>query len=193
MRPRSLSSAVLLAAALATLTACGPDRSDQKADAAPSAPATTAQPSATDSADGPSPTASAPATDGAPASSEPGPACTPGLKWDGGKVVTVSGEPSSGGALSAHLTTYVCDPNGGHYQAAEGEVRYRLTAGATGLLAAGDPTKFRTVGRAALLDHITACLRRESVPAPLSCSGDTYQLTLDGQGRVTRMREIWHS
>lgn len=98
----------------------------------------------------------------------------------------------AGGQLAVKEAKFACDPNGGGYAGTGKAGQYRLAAGATAELTTS-ATGHRTVPLATLTEHLTACLKHDQVKAPLACSGDIYELTLNGSGAVSHLREIWHS
>ncbi|MCB5907066.1 hypothetical protein LIU39_06480 [Streptomyces sp. SF28] len=183
MLTRRLLAAAALAAALATLTSCKSD--DTTAAASPRASASS-EPS---KASGPS--ASAPASGDKAVDPEPSSDCTPRKVPAGHRTVRVMGA-SSGGALSVREAEFACDPNGGGYAGTGKAARYQLAAGATAELTTG-ATTFRTVPTAELARHLTACMKHQPVEPPLSCAGDIYELTVNGSGDVSHIREVWHA
>ncbi|MEU9111430.1 hypothetical protein AB0D04_06485 [Streptomyces sp. NPDC048483] len=197
MFTRRLLAAAAVATALVTLTSCkGED--DPKA-ASPEASASSAAPSASHPADpAASPSASAPASsqasppsDPAPGTGEPTFDCTPRKLAKGHRMVQITGAPS-GGALLAKEAKFSCDPNGGGYIGTGKAARFRLASGATAELALNSPIKRRTVTVAQLSEHVTACVREESVKEPFSCSGDNYEITVNSSGEISHLTEVWH-
>ncbi|MFE2228772.1 hypothetical protein [Streptomyces kronopolitis] len=191
MFTRRLLTAAVLAASLATLTSCkGEDTS-----AAPDAHASTASSPASTPTDAPggdpSASASASGQKDLPIDPEPSFDCTPAKLAKGHRMVQVTGAPA-GGVLAVRQAQFACDPNGGGYAGTGKAGRYRLAPGATAELTTG-ATGHRAVSLTALGGHLTACIEHDQVKAPLACSGDIYELTLNGSGAVSHLREIWHS
>lgn len=205
MFTRRLLTAAVLAASLATLTSCkgedtsaAPDASASAASSPASTPTDAPGDTRTDAptgtpGDGPSASASA-STSGQkdlPIDPEPSSDCTPAKPAKGHRMVQVTRAPA-GGVLPFKQAQFACDPNGGGYAGTGKAGQYRLAAGATAELTTS-ATGHRTVSLAALSGHLTACLKHDQVKAPLACSGDIYELTLNGSGAVSHLREIWHS
>ncbi|MFG2222001.1 hypothetical protein [Streptomyces sp. NPDC048644] len=190
MLTRRLLAAAALAAALATLTSCKSDDATASpgasASSAASEPAASSEPS---KASGPS--ASAPESGDKPVDPEPSFDCTPRKIPAGHRMVQVTAA-SSGGALSVREAEFACDPNGGGYAGTGKAAHYQLAAGATVELSAG-ATAYRTVPTAELAGHLTACLKHRPVEPPLSCAGNIYELTVNGSGDVSHVREVWHA
>ncbi|MFF4650180.1 hypothetical protein [Streptomyces sp. NPDC001380] len=207
-RPRLLAAAAL-AAALAALTSCKPGTTGTDASSAAPAPAATAPgaastPEASRSAGAPAadPAASDPATadpaaggsSSAPADlpldPEPSADCEAPKLPAGHRMVQVVGAPAAG-VLRARTARFACDPNGGGFAGAGPAASYRLAPGAAVDLAVG-ATGRRRVTLSALERHVGDCLRHVRPAAPLSCSGDVYELALSPAGAVTAVREVWH-
>jgi hypothetical protein len=198
MSSARLIGAAVLAAGLLTLTSCKADGSSD-----PSSPSPTPTPSASASADAGttapatpagdgSPTAASPSGSDLPVDPEPSFDCGVSSPPAGHTIVQVTAAPSSG-TLRAQSTTFDCDPNGGNYVGTGPARSYRLATGAVAQLNAGS-TDHRTVTLSALSQHISACLQHASVPAPFTCSGNIYDVTVSpSSGEITRISEVWHS
>ncbi|WP_328742032.1 hypothetical protein OG436_12375 [Streptomyces caniferus] len=197
MFTRRLLAAAAVAATLATLTSCkgeDPAASPEGSASAAASPASTPTGAATDGpTDAASPAASASASGqkDLPIDPEPTSDCTPAKLPEGHRMVQVTRAPA-GGQLAVKDAKFACDPNGGGYAGTGKAGQYRLAAGATAELTTS-ATGHRTVPLATLTEHLTACLKHDQVKAPLACSGDIYELTLNGSGAVSHLREIWHS
>ncbi|MFC9233690.1 hypothetical protein ACFTZI_32835 [Streptomyces decoyicus] len=194
MFTRRLLTAAVCAAALATLTSCKGADTDASAEAtASSAPAASSPAAAPSGSPAPSAPASAPASPvkDLPIDPEPTSDCTPGKLAKGHRIVQVMAAPSHG-ALSVREAKFACDPNGGGYAGTGKAARQSLAPGATAELSTG-ATGHRTVTVAELTRHLSTCLRHDQVEPPLACSGDIYEITADGSGAVSHLREIWHS
>ncbi|GAA2311433.1 hypothetical protein OHT20_26410 [Streptomyces caniferus] len=197
MFTRRLLAAAAVAATLATLTSCkgeDPAASPEGSASAAASPASTPTGAATDGpTDAASPAASASASGqkDLPIDPEPTSDCTPAKLPEGHRMVQVIRAPA-GGQLAVKEAKFACDPNGGGYAGTGKAGQYRLAAGATAELTTS-ATGHRTVPLATLTEHLTACLKHDQVKAPLACSGDIYELTLNGSGAVSHLREIWHS
>ncbi|MCM2579288.1 hypothetical protein [Streptomyces meridianus] len=193
MSRRLLLTAASLAAALLTLTACGPDEgSDDAQPATPTAttsPAPTASPS--DPATSAAPTASASDPAGLPAGDE-GPSAADGCAAPslppGNRVLEVTAKPS-GGVVKAQATRYSCGMNGGSYHGAGAVKAYRLAGGA-GFELATDGAKHRKASLAEVSRVIDACV--SSADANY-CRDNIFTVTTDSSGRITRMSQVWHS
>ncbi|MFG2827863.1 hypothetical protein ACGFWI_10420 [Streptomyces sp. NPDC048434] len=188
MFTRRLLAAAAVAAALASLTSCKGEDTDASPEATASSAPAASSPASTPSG---SPAASASPVKDLPIDPEPTSDCTPGKTAKGHRMVQVMAAPAHG-ALSVRDAKFACDPNGGGYAGTGKAARRPLAAGATAELSTG-ATGHRTVTVAELTRHLTACLRHDRVEAPLACSGDIYEITADGSGAVSHLREIWHS
>ncbi|QZY15925.1 hypothetical protein [Streptomyces decoyicus] len=194
MFTRRLLTAAACAAALATLTSCKGADTDASPEATASSAPAASSPAATPSG---SPAPSAPASASAspvkdlPIDPEPTSDCTPGKLAKGPRMMQVMAAPSHG-ALSVREAKFACDPNGGGYAGTGKAARRSLAPGATAELSTG-ATGHRTVTVAELTRHLSACLRHDQVEPPLACSGDIYEVTVNGSGAVSHLREIWHS
>ncbi|WP_328386913.1 hypothetical protein OHS81_25130 [Streptomyces sp. NBC_00400] len=190
MVTRRLLAAAAVAAALATLTSCkGEDvgaSPEATASAAPDASSPAAAPSGS-----PAPSAPASPVKDLPVDPEPSSDCTPATLAEGHRMVQVMGVRPQG-ALSVREAEFSCDPNGGGYAGTGKAARQPLAPGATAELSTG-ATGHRTVPLATLTQHLSACLKHDQVKPPLACSGDIYEITVNGSGAVTHLREIWHS
>ncbi|MFG2527795.1 hypothetical protein [Streptomyces sp. NPDC048516] len=197
MFTRRLLAAAAVAAALATLTSCKGEDADASREATASAASAAPDASSPAAAPSGSPAPSAPASAPAspvkdlPVDPEPSSGCTPGTVAKGHRMVQVMSAPSQG-ALSVRAAEFACDPNGGGYAGTGKAARRPLAPGATAELSTG-ATGHRTVPLATLTRHLTACLKHDQVKPPLACSGDIYEITVNGSGAVSHLREIWHS
>ncbi len=194
MFTRRLLTAAVCAAALATLTSCKGADTDAAPEAtgssAPAATSPTATPSGSPAPSAPASASASPVKD-LPIDPEPTSDCTPGELAKGHRMVQVMAAPSHG-ALSVREAKFACDPNGGGYAGTGKAARQPLAPGATAELSTG-ATGHRTVTVAELTRHLSACLRHDQVEPPLACSGDLYEITVNGSGAVSHLREIWHS
>ncbi|WP_433856238.1 hypothetical protein [Streptomyces kronopolitis] len=199
MFTRRLLTAAVLAASLATLTSCkgedttaAPDAHASAASSPASTPTDAPGDARTDAPTGaPSASASASGQKDLPIDPEPSSDCTAPKVAAGHRMVRVTRAPA-GGVLAVKQAQFACDPNGGGFAGTGKAGRYRLAPGATAELTTS-ATGHRAVSLAALGGHLTACLRHDQVEAPLACSGDIYELALNGSGAVSHLREIWHS
>ncbi|WP_405409959.1 hypothetical protein [Streptomyces decoyicus] len=187
MFTRRLLAAAVCAAALATLTSCKGADTDASA---PSASSPAAPPSGSPASSAAASASASPVKD-LPIDPEPTSDCTPGKLPKGHRMVQVMAAPSHG-ALSVRAAKFACDPNGGGYAGTGKAARQPLAPGATAELSTG-ATGHRTVSVAELTRHLSACLRHDRVEPPLACSGDLYEVTVNGSGAVSHLREIWHS
>ncbi|MFJ8040243.1 hypothetical protein ACIRBX_06980 [Kitasatospora sp. NPDC096147] len=87
---------------------------------------------------------------------------------------------------------FVCDPNDGHYEGAGAEKTYMFATKVKAQISAG-PGNTKVVPVGELWQHIGDCLvDRAQVKEPYSCSGGIYEIALDGTGKITEIREVWH-
>ncbi|MER5861845.1 hypothetical protein [Kitasatospora sp. NPDC002040] len=87
---------------------------------------------------------------------------------------------------------FVCDPNDGHYEGAGAEKTYGFAVKVKAQLSSG-PGTLKTVPLGELFQHVGDCLLQQEVPQPYSCSGGIYDIALDGSGKISDIKEIWHS
>lgn len=87
---------------------------------------------------------------------------------------------------------FVCDPNDGHYEGAGAEKTYMFATTVKAQISTGAGNA-KTVPVGELWQHIGDCLvERAQVKDPYSCSGGIYEIVLDGSGKITQIREVWH-
>ncbi|MFF0739056.1 hypothetical protein ACFYVL_01540 [Streptomyces sp. NPDC004111] len=176
-------SSFAVVVALGAVAACGPKdtAADGAAPAGSTASATaTAQPSGKPSADEGS-------------SGEPANDCgnAPVLPA-GHKMVAITAPPSKG-SMTAQDTRPTCTPNDWIYQG-QGEAKYYLFAPKVKAELSAGPGSTKTVPVGELWAHAGDCLTNQAtVKSPYSCSGNIYDITLDGEGNVTTIKEVWHS
>ncbi|REK86426.1 hypothetical protein DY245_32785 [Streptomyces inhibens] len=179
MKPtQRLISALALVATLGGLTACGPE--DPYGDSTGGSSAS-AQPSKKPSpSEGSTDEAGGPGDCGAPP------------KLPAGHKMVEPAAPPSKGSLSAKDAKPVCTPNGWIYHG-QGKAKYYLFARdvKADLATGSGSTKSVPVGE--LWMHAGDCMTNPSaVKAPYSCSGNIYDITLDSEGNVNSIKEIWH-
>ncbi|KJK56338.1 hypothetical protein [Saccharothrix sp. ST-888] len=199
MSSRRLLTAVVLTAAAFGLAGCGPDNaagtsagsSTGTAAAAPqaSAPVAAAPGAGTSKAAVPGGTAS----DAPGAGAEPGTDCTPGKPAAGHRIVQPVKQPTQD-TMYAKATKFVCDPNDGHWEATGGETAYHFAPKVKAQLVT-DAVTYRTVPLPDLWTHIGDCLAGgQAVKPPLTCSAfPVYDIVQDSTGKITEIKEIWHS
>ncbi|MFH8370324.1 hypothetical protein [Streptomyces sp. NPDC018031] len=173
---RVLSGALLVSAALA-LTACGPEDD-----------------TAGDSGGGAS--ASAPSkgktADEGPADEAGGDCGQPPKLPAGHKMIEIAERPTKG-SMTAKDAEPECTPNDFVYHG-KGEPKYYLfSTEVTAELALGSGS-VKSVPVGELWTHAGDCLTDQSaVNPPYSCSGNIYDITLDGEGNVKTIKEVWHA
>ncbi|MFD8543053.1 hypothetical protein [Streptomyces sp. NPDC059649] len=197
MKPtrRLISTLALVAALGAGLTACGPE-DDPYGDSAGSdgsgGSSASAQPSKKPAPSAPSDKAGDKAGD-KPSDEADGPGdCGTPPKLPAGHKRVEPAAPPSKGSLSAKDAKPVCTPNDWIYHG-QGKAKYYLFAeNVKAELATGSgSTKAVPVGE--LWMHAGDCMTNQSaVKAPYSCSGNIYDITLDAEGEINSIKEIWH-
>ncbi|MFB9367209.1 hypothetical protein [Kitasatospora albolonga] len=202
MSARGLVTGVAVVSALVLgLTGCQKkDEGDGRAAAAPSETVSSA-PSAAPSA---SASGSAKATAKAGASKSP----TAAASSDAGTGEDVEGcstpapkpnwkyvqavKPPKQDTLYVKDAKFVCDPNDGHYEGAGADKTYMFATTVKAQISTG-AGNVKTVPVGELWQHIGDCLvDRAQVKDPYSCSGGIYEISLDGTGKITSIREVWH-
>ncbi|MFI6639075.1 hypothetical protein [Streptomyces sp. NPDC050504] len=110
----------------------------------------------------------------------------------GHKMVEIA-EPPSKGSMSAKDAQPTCTPNDWIYQG-QGEAKYYLFAQEVKAELAAGPGSTKTVPVGELWAHAGDCITDQAaVKSPYTCSGNIYDITVDGEGNVTTIKEIWHS
>ncbi|WP_405018562.1 hypothetical protein OHV05_17735 [Kitasatospora sp. NBC_00070] len=132
----------------------------------------------------PTPSASGSADDADPTG------CTTPTPKAGRKYVQAV-KPPKQDTLFVKDAKFVCDPNDGHYAGAGADKTYMLAAKVTAQIVNG-PGKFKTVPVGELFTHVGDCLLGVEVQDPASCSNGIYEIAVDGSGKVTEIKEIWH-
>ncbi|GAA0317624.1 hypothetical protein GCM10010302_65870 [Streptomyces polychromogenes] len=177
-----------LVAALGSVAACGPEDTSGAGGTGGSAGAgAAAKPSAAQ------PSAKAPAGGASAGSAAPGGDCGQPPKPPAGHKMVEPVVPPSKGSMSAKDAQPACTPNGWTYHG-KGEPKYYLfaTGEVKAELATGSgSTKSVPVGE--LWMHAGDCMTNPSaVKAPYSCSGNIYDITVDGEGKIDSIKEVWH-
>ncbi|MFF8835802.1 hypothetical protein [Streptomyces sp. NPDC015130] len=109
----------------------------------------------------------------------------------GHKMVEIV-EPPSKGSMSAKDAQPTCTPNDWIYQG-EGEAKYYLFAQEVQAELSAGPGSTKTVPVGELWAHAGDCMTNQAaVKSPYSCSGNVYDITLDGEGNVKTVKEVWH-
>jgi hypothetical protein len=196
MKPtQQLISTLALVAALGTgLTACGPEdtpHGDSAGSDGSGGSSASAQPSKK-----PAPSApSAPSTPSDKAGDEaggPGDCGTPPKLPAGHKRVEPAAPPSKG-SLSAKDAKPVCTPNDWIYHG-QGKAKYYLFAQDVKAELATGPGSTKAVPVGELWTHAGDCMTNPgAVKAPYTCSGNIYDITLDAEGKINSIKEIWHA
>ncbi|MFD7068914.1 hypothetical protein ACFV97_17020 [Streptomyces sp. NPDC059913] len=175
---RRFLGAIALLTALGAVTACGPEESDAVGAAG---------------GDG----AASPATGGA----EDGDCGKPPTLPAGHTRLKVTLMRDAGGFEAARAKPH-CTPNDWIYGADKDAptTHYVLPENVGAQLALADgPGQWKQVDHDQLALHIDRCLAQEigapddypKVKAPFGCFGNIYEITLDAQGRVATVKEIW--
>jgi len=189
MSSRSLLTAVVISAAMFGLAACEPDGSS---DAAPANTTASAAPSVTD-------TGKAEATDPAPdaSSAEPtasdaaDPSCDAPKLPAGHKIISPVKQPS-GDTLSAKDTKPRCGVNDVEFEATGAAKAYHFASTVKAQLSPASGSA-KTVSLTELSQHIGDCLNHAQ-KANLVCSSyGNYEVTVDASGKITAIKEIYHS
>jgi hypothetical protein len=171
--------ALALVAALAGVAACGPEddtAGDSSSSSQPAKPSgkENAGGGSTDNADGPDLDCGQP----------------PKLPA-GHKVVEIVSPPSKG-SMSARDGKPKCTPNAWIYHG-QGKAKYYLfAAGEVKAELATGSGSTKSVPAGELWTHAGDCLAGQDTEAPYSCSGNIYDITLDSEGKVKEIKEIWH-
>ncbi|MFE2155826.1 hypothetical protein ACFXAO_38000 [Streptomyces lavendulae] len=185
-----------LVAALGSVAACGPDDSAGSGSTGGSSAAGSssgsgaAKPSANPSAN---PSAKAPAGGGSTGSAEPGGDCGQPPKLPAGHKMVEPVAPPSKGSMSAKDAQPTCTPNDWIYHG-KGEAKYYLFAtGEVKAELATGPGSTKSVPVGELWMHAGDCMTNASaVKAPYSCSGNIYDITVDKEGKIDSIKEVWH-
>ncbi len=185
---RRIIGTFALVAALGTIAACGPEEASAGAAGSSSgASGSSAQPSTQPSA---KPSAKQPAGGGS--TGEPGNDCGQPPKLPAGHKMVEPAAPPSKGSMSAKDAQPTCTPNDWIYHG-KGEAKYyTFTEDVKAELATGSgSTESVPVGE--LWMHAGDCMTNQSaVKAPYSCSGNIYDITVDGEGKIKTIKEVWH-
>lgn len=163
---------------LGAVAACGPE--DTTADGSSGGSTASAQPSEKPPAGGSS-------------SDEPANDCgkTPTLPA-GHKMVEIAAPPSKG-SMSAQDARPTCTPNDWIYEG-QGEAKYYLFAQEVKAELSAGPGSTKTVPVGELWTHAGDCIADQAaVKSPYTCSGNIYDITLDGEGNVKTIKEVWRS
>ncbi|MFE7585602.1 hypothetical protein ACFU5Y_29005 [Streptomyces gardneri] len=164
-------------AMLGAVAACGPE--DTSADGASGGSTASAQPSGKPSADGSS-------------SGEPADDCGKSPTLPAGRKMVEIAVPPSKGSMSAKDAQPTCTPNDWIYQG-QGEAKYYLFAQEVQAELSAGPGSTKTVPVGELWAHAGDCMTDQAaVKSPYSCSGNIYDITLDGEGNVKAIKEVWH-
>ncbi|MFG2148769.1 hypothetical protein ACGFRG_31920 [Streptomyces sp. NPDC048696] len=175
---RSLLTAVAFAAALVTVTACGPSDDKGSAPAASKSAGAKATPTAGTPAD--------PAAD-------PNQDCGNPPKLPAGHKMLHPIERPKQNTMHAQDAKPACTPNDWIYHGEGPHKPYWFEKNVTAELATGSG-QTKKVELYQLWDHIGDCLANdhEAVKPPLTCSGGIYDVTLNAKGNVVAIKEIWH-
>ncbi|MFE5867325.1 hypothetical protein ACFQ6V_01595 [Streptomyces roseifaciens] len=181
-RTRRLIGTVAVVAALSAATACGPEEDTATGSGASSQPS--AKPSTGNGGSG--------GNSGSGSADNGGGDCGQPPKLPAGhKMVEVAAPPSKG-SMTAKDAKPACTPNDWIYHG-DGKANYYLFSEnvKAELATGGGSTKTVPVGE--LWMHAGDCMTNGSaVKSPYSCSGNIYDITVDSEGKVKTIKEIWH-
>ncbi|GGY02319.1 hypothetical protein [Streptomyces hiroshimensis] len=184
LHTRRLIGAFAVVAALSALTACGPEEDNA---GGPGGSGASSRPSAKPSAGGGS------ASNGGGGSADNGGGdCGQPPKLPAGHKMVEIAVPPSKGSMSAKDAKPACTPNDWIYHG-EGKANYyTFSENVKAELATGSGST-KTVPVGELWMHAGDCMTNSSaVKSPYSCSGNIYDITVDSEGKVKTIKEIWH-
>ncbi|WFB09240.1 hypothetical protein LRS74_21015 [Streptomyces sp. LX-29] len=183
MKPtRRLISSLVLVAALGGAAACGPED-----DTAGGSTGGSASQPAKDQKDQKAGEGEGKGTE----EEGPGDCGEPPTLPAGHKMVEIAVPPSKG-SLSAKDAAPECTPNDFIYHG-KGKANYYLFAPETNAQLSTGSGTHKEVPVGELWSHAADCLTDQSaVKAPYSCSGNIYDITLDGEGKIDSIKEVWH-
>lgn len=184
-----LLTAASLAAALLTLTACGPKEPEWRGATPEPAVSLGSEPAADPSGDatGAAPAASASDPTGDERPSAPGDCAAPSLA-PRHKVLEVTAKPANG-VIKAQAARYSCGMNGGTYNGAGTTAAYLLAPGA-GFELATDGARHRKASLAEVSQVIDECVSSANASY---CRDNIFTVRTDASGRITAMSQVWHS
>ncbi|MGK4582242.1 hypothetical protein [Kitasatospora sp. HPMI-4] len=190
---RLITAAVLTVAALG-LVGCDPN--DPSGNGSGGSSAAAAAPQASAPAAGAAQPAPAGASSKAPTvdpGGDPGENCATPKLPAGHKIVQPVAQPKQDTML-AKATTFACDPNDGHWEATGSAARYLFAPHAKAELTNG-AAGYTSVAVGELWNHIGDCLDGgQNVKPPQTCSSHpVYDITQGADGKITEIKEIWHS
>ncbi|MFF4582527.1 hypothetical protein [Streptomyces sp. NPDC001389] len=191
---RRIIGTFALVAALGSVAACGPEDTSGSAGTGGSS-GTGGASSAGSAGSGAAakPSAKAPAGGASAGSAAPGGDCGQPPKLPAGHKMVEPVAPPSKGSMSAKDAQPTCTPNDWIYHG-KGEAKYYLFAAGevkAELATGSGSTKSVPVGE--LWMHAGDCMTNPSaVKAPYSCSGNIYDITVDGEGKIDSIKEVWH-
>ncbi len=173
---RRLISTFAIVAALSALTACGPEEDSAGGSGASSQPS--AKPGT--------------GTGGSGSTDSGGGDCGQPPKLPAGHKMVEIAVPPSKGSMSAKDAKPTCTPNDWIYHG-EGKANYYLFSEDVKAELATGSGSTKTVPVGELWAHAGDCIASSSeVKSPYSCSGNIYDITLDAEGKVKSIKEIWH-
>ncbi|MGK5732073.1 hypothetical protein [Streptomyces sp. URMC 124] len=180
---RRLVSACAVVAALGVLTACGPEE-----DTAAGSGGASSQPSAKPGAD----KGGSAGKGGSGSADNGGGDCGQPPKLPTGHKMVEIASPPSKGSMSAKDGKPVCTPNDWIYHG-EGKANYYLFAENVKAELATGSGSTKTVPVGELWTHAGDCMTNTSaVKSPYSCSGNIYDITVNSEGKVKTIKEVWH-
>ncbi|MFJ8209318.1 hypothetical protein [Streptomyces sp. NPDC096033] len=188
---RRIIGTFALVAALGSVAACGPD--DTAAAGSGTGGASGAGASAAARPSAAPPSAKAPAGGASAGAAAPAGGCGQPPKLPAGHKMVEPVAPPSKGSMSAKDAQPTCTPNDWIYHG-KGEAKYYLfTAGEVKAELATGSGSTKTVPVGELWMHAGDCMTNPSaVKAPYSCSGNIYDITVDGEGKIDSIKEVWH-
>ncbi|MCQ8768561.1 hypothetical protein [Streptomyces telluris] len=168
-------------AALSAATACGPEEDTATGSGASSQPS--AKPSTGKGGSG--------GNSGGSADNGGGDCGQPPKLPAGHKMIEVAAPPSKG-SMTAKDAKPACTPNDWIYHG-DGKANYYLFSENVKAELATGAGSTKTVPVGELWTHAGDCMTNSSaVKSPYSCSGNIYDITLDPEGKVKTIKEIWH-
>ncbi|WP_030797961.1 hypothetical protein [Streptomyces sp. NRRL S-337] len=192
MKPtqRLIGTLALVATLGVGLTACGPE-DDPHGDSAGSSSSGGSSGSGGSSASAQPSKKPAPSDKASDQADGPGDCGAPPKLPAGHKMVEPAVPPSKG-SLSAKDAKPFCTPNDWIYHG-QGKAKYYLFAEDVKAELATGSGRTKSVPVGQLWTHAGDCMTNQSaVKPPYTCSGNIYDITLDSEGQINSIKEIWH-
>ncbi|MFJ9849057.1 hypothetical protein [Streptomyces sp. NPDC101150] len=110
----------------------------------------------------------------------------------GHKMIEIATPPKQD-SMTAKDAEPSCTPNDWIYHGQGAAKYYLFSPGEVKAEVSTGPGSFTSVVVGELWNHVSDCMTDMSaVKAPYTCSGNIYDITLDGEGKVKTIKEIWH-